>query len=276
MSKIRDENYFQVSGWMLNNLNLKGTMLEVYAIIYGFSQDGESYFTGSLQYLSDFTNTSKPTVIKALKELVEKGFLVKQEIEMNGVKFNKYKADLLVVKNLNGGSKETLPPSKESLTGGSKETLPNNKDINNINILNNNIKYIVEYLNQKAKTNYKPTTQKTIDCIKARFNENFTVEDFKVVIDKKCAEWMGTDMEKFLRPETLFGNKFEGYLNAKIIQKKPQKQNGFNNFKGRNYGDMQAFERMLLESQTRPQMVDDDPEWKAERDELVKTLKEAY
>ena len=209
MSKIKDENYFQVSGWMLNNLGLKGTALEVYAIIYGFSQDGESCFAGSLQYLSDFTNTSKPTVIKALKELVEKDFLIKQEIEMNGVKFNKYKANLQVVKKLYGGSKETLQ-------GGSKETLPNNKYINN----NTNIIYIVEYLNEKANTNYKPSTRKTIDCINARFTEGFTVDDFKTVIDKKCAEWIGDHkMEQYLRPETLFGTKFEGYLNAKTTKK---------------------------------------------------------
>ena len=51
--------------------------------------------------------------------------------------------------------------------------------------------------------------------IHARCEEGFTVDDFKKVIDKKCAEWMGTDWEKYLRPETLFGTKFEGYLNQK-------------------------------------------------------------
>lgn len=209
-SKIRDENYFQISGWMLNRLNLKGTALQIYSIIYGFSQDGESYFTGSLQYLSDFTNSSKPTVIKALKELVEKGYILKHEYLINGVRFNKYSANLLVVKNLNWGSKETLT--------GSKETLPNNKDINNIN---NKIIYIVDYLNKKANKKFKPTIDKTKSCIKARLDEGFTVEDFQIVIDKKCAEWLGDDkMAQYLRPETLFGTKFEGYLNAKTIVKK--------------------------------------------------------
>lgn len=145
-SKVRDDNYFQVSGWMLNHLNLKGVALQVFSIIYGFSQDGESCFTGSLQYLSDFTNSSKPTIIKAIKELVEKGYILKYENEMNGVKFNKYKANLLVVKNLNGGGKETLlGGSKESLPGGSKETLPNNKDTNNKSIIDKEIvKEVIE------------------------------------------------------------------------------------------------------------------------------------
>ena len=131
-SKIRDENYFQVSGWMLNRLGLKGTALLVYAIIYGFSQDGESSFTGSLQYLCDFTGATKPTVIKALKELAEQGYVLKTENQVNGVKFCTYQADLLVVKNLYWGSKETLPGGGKEITpGGGKETLPNNKSLDN-------------------------------------------------------------------------------------------------------------------------------------------------
>lgn len=86
---------------------------------------------------------------------------------------------------------------------------------------------IVSYLNEKAGTKYKATTAKTKSAIKARLSEGFTVDDFKTVIDKKCAEWIGDDkMEKYLRPETLFGTKFEGYLNAKVS--KQQKRIGAN------------------------------------------------
>lgn len=73
---------------------------------------------------------------------------------------------------------------------------------------------VISFLNEKAGTKYKPTSGKTQTLIRARMNEGFTLEDFKVVIAKKCAEWIGTDMEKYLRPETLFGTKFEGYLNS--------------------------------------------------------------
>ena len=84
---------------------------------------------------------------------------------------------------------------------------------------------VIEYLNSKAGTKYKPNSTKTKDLIKARQNEGFVIEDFYRAIDNKVAEWMGTDWEKFLRPETLFSNKFEGYLNqaikgAKASQKK--------------------------------------------------------
>jgi len=77
----------------------------------------------------------------------------------------------------------------------------------------NNIKYIVEFLNAKTASKYKHTSAKTQTLIKARFKDGFTLEDFKQVIETKTAQWLGTEMEKYLRPETLFGTKFEGYLN---------------------------------------------------------------
>ena len=79
----------------------------------------------------------------------------------------------------------------------------------------NNIIYsrIIEYLNSKTGKSYKSTTRKTQSLIKARIDEGFNEEEFFKVIDNKVSEWKGTEYEKYLRPETLFGNKFEGYLN---------------------------------------------------------------
>lgn len=74
---------------------------------------------------------------------------------------------------------------------------------------------VVAFLNEKTGAKYRASSQSTRRLIDARVNDGFTLEDFKTVISKKCAEWKGTDMEKYLRPETLFGTKFEGYLNAK-------------------------------------------------------------
>ena len=78
---------------------------------------------------------------------------------------------------------------------------------------------IIDYLNEKANTRYRSSSQKTKTLIHARFNEGFNLDDFKTVIDKKCKEWKGSDMEKYLRPETLFGTKFESYKNQTIIKK---------------------------------------------------------
>ena len=123
MSRVKDENYYQISGWMINRLNLKGIELQVFAIIYGFSQDGESKFTGSINYLCEWTGVSRPTIIKALKELTDKEFLVKETEVVTGVTFNHYRVNLPYVTNFTG--------SKETLLGGSKETLHYNDTIDN-------------------------------------------------------------------------------------------------------------------------------------------------
>jgi len=77
---------------------------------------------------------------------------------------------------------------------------------------------IIEYLNLKAEKNYRPNITKTQDLIRARGNNGFKLKDFKKVIDIKTEQWKDDPaMNKFLRPETLFGNKFEGYLNEKVM-----------------------------------------------------------
>ena len=95
-------------------------------------------------------------------------------------------------------------------------------------------KNVINYLNEKANKNYKSSTAKTKALINARAREGFELEDFKKVIDIKTREWKGSDMERYLRPETLFGTKFEGYLNESMIVKKStdgsRKANELNNF----------------------------------------------
>ena len=239
-SRINDNNYYVINGWMINRLRLKGVTLSAYAIIYGFSQDGENEFTGSLQYLCDFCGgVSKPTIIKALKELTESGLIIRREERINNILFTRYKINqnaicdflygskeiLPPVKNLNGDSKEILSGDGKNSLSGSKEILPNNKNINiNRNKEKENI--IIDYLNLKAGTRFKASSKATQQHINARLDEGFDVEDFKIVIDKKCAEWLGTDFAQYLRPVTLFGTKFEAYLNAPIYQRKTYGQSG--------------------------------------------------
>jgi phage replication O-like protein O len=86
------------------------------------------------------------------------------------------------------------------------------------NKTDNTIDTIINYLNDQSKKDYKSQTKKTRVLIKARLKEGFTIDDFKTVIDKKCAEWLDDPkMDQYLRPETLFGTKFEGYLNQRIL-----------------------------------------------------------
>lgn len=73
---------------------------------------------------------------------------------------------------------------------------------------------IIGYLNQKLNSRYRVQNKVTQKHIKARLADGFTIDDFITVIDKKYDEWYGTSMQQYLRPETLFGTKFESYLNA--------------------------------------------------------------
>jgi uncharacterized phage protein (TIGR02220 family) len=90
----------------------------------------------------------------------------------------------------------------------------------------------ISYLNSLASKNFKHTTKRTQDLINARIKEGFTLEEFKTVIDNKVHDWKGdAKMDKFLRPETLFSNKFESYLNETPIEpKKADKPKGNKDF----------------------------------------------
>lgn len=105
---MQNDNFVIIQGWMCNELKLKGNDLLVYALIYGFSQDCESEFSGGRKYIANTFNISLPTVDKALKNLVELNLIEKISTEHNGVLFVTYKVSLGVVKNLYGGSKESL------------------------------------------------------------------------------------------------------------------------------------------------------------------------
>ena len=100
MSRIKDENFYTVLGWMLNVLELKGNELIIFAIIYSFSQDGESEFTGSIKYLQDFANIkSHNTVLAALNTLVDKNLIIKRDYEKDNVHRVAYKGNYAQIQN---------------------------------------------------------------------------------------------------------------------------------------------------------------------------------
>ena len=89
-SKVRNENYITIQGWMVNELKLKGNELLIYAIIYGLSQVNGNKYIGSRQYLADWTNSTKQGVDKCLKSLLNKKLIDKQETYINNIKFVYY------------------------------------------------------------------------------------------------------------------------------------------------------------------------------------------
>ena len=243
MSYVNKNNYILIQGFMIKDLKLKGNELLIYAIIYGFSQLEGQVFSGSLQYLADWTNSTRRGIIKNLKSLLDKGYIQKEIKTINGVKkttywvvnkvhFNSEQSSQGYATEFTGVGNKVHRGSEQSSLGGSEQSSPNNIILNKLNNnlnnkINNNleekekikkekdISEIIDFLNQTIGTNYKTTTKKTIDLINARFKDGFNLEDFKKVISKKAKDWLGTEYEKYLRPDTLFGNKFESYLNQK-------------------------------------------------------------
>lgn len=217
MSAVKDNNFITIQGWMRNQLNLKGYELIVYALIYGFSQDGNSKFSGTRRYLAEWCGCSMRTVDNTLASLLAKKLLVKHEKYVNGIRMCDYTAT----------SPETA--TRQNDTQGPADTTTEHDTTEPQPLLNepqapaqtkepDPTEEVVNHLNRRAGTKYKPTTANTRKLVKARLKEGFTVEDMKLVIDKKCADWLNNpEMVKFLRPDTLFGTKFEGYLNARTI-----------------------------------------------------------
>lgn len=117
---------------------------------------------------------------------------------------------------------------------------------------------IVDYLNRKTNSHYRPTSKATRRLIKARYNEGFTDIDFKTVIDKKCAEWLQDgNMVQYLRPETLFGTKFEAYLNQPDTGPIPRRNFGNKLVrKATDWGQIQ--QQLQQQSQTVPQMTQEE------------------
>ena len=123
--------------------------------------------------------------------------------------------------NPNNAKQEPIPDIDHSSTSSKPDILSNSVEIPFSEIIN--------YLNKKAHRGYKPTTPKTREHIRARWNEGYTLDDFKRVIDVKVADWLGDDkMDKYLCPDTLFGTKFEKYLNQPMTKTKKGRLNDYN------------------------------------------------
>ena len=156
---VKPENYIVIQGFMLTDLHLKGTALLVYAIIYGFSQLDGQCFNASLRYLEEFTGSTKPSVINALKQLVDKGYITKSNVSIGGVPRVEYRSvDISPKINSKTNGKETLPEVVKKLYSGGKETLPNNIIYNINNNLNDNIKE--KYKRESAPQNTPETAKK--------------------------------------------------------------------------------------------------------------------
>ena len=207
---VKDKNFITMGKYHLKekemSLKAKGLLSQMLSL-----PDEWDY---SIKGLVKINKESYDSIRSALKELEQFGYLKRTQIQDKGkfvdVEYTIYE------KPITGN-----PITEKPITGN--QTQLNNKELNNnlIEEINNkenikrknDIEDIINYLNELCGTNYRTTTQSTLRHINARFNEGFTYKDFINVIINKTDEWLGTDMEKYLTPDTLFGTKFEKYLN---------------------------------------------------------------
>lgn len=143
MAELKDRNYISIQAFMVKDLGLKGNELITYALIYGFSQDGENYFRGSLTYIAEWLNCSKNTAYNIVKSLVDKGFLDKKEKEINKVKFCEYMA---IIPNEENKDKDLDRRTKNL------DTHTNNDDGGVQKSCTNNIKDNILNINSKANS----------------------------------------------------------------------------------------------------------------------------
>ena len=155
MRRIKNNNYYVTNGWMVNELGLNGRELQVYAIIYGFTQDEETEFNGSLNYIAEWLGTSnRVTVTRAINALIEKGLITKRQTLTNGVTNNFYKA--------------VIPPPPTKIKG-STET------VHNI--------YINKYINKDKDILLVETGEK-----EALKSEKIPYEQIKKLYNNTCTE----------------------------------------------------------------------------------------
>lgn len=178
--KIRRENYITIQGWMTTELGLKGNELLIYAIIYGFSQNNGNEFNGSLQYLADWTCTTKKSAFNNVNSLLEKGLIEKTEVFKGSAKYCTYKVTCQdpTVENVSNCRSKNYHGTVENFT------------TNNTNNNSNN--------NRKKKKEFTPPTLEEVEAYckerknnvdAKRFIDYYSVDDWKDKNGKPVRNW---------------------------------------------------------------------------------------
>ena len=189
---------------------------EILILLYRYSNFNTNiagYTVGQLVASSDkVLGLTTQKVRTILKNLEKKGYI---EFLTSGSKGKESTLKITIKQQLFNNNVTNISEQLQQVEGGKQQQSNNNvTTLSKKKEKDNNIySLVIDYLNKKANTNYRPTTKNTQSFINARVSEGYTVEDFKKVIDSKSKEWLNTGFEKYLRPATLFGSKFENYLN---------------------------------------------------------------
>lgn len=237
--------------YIIAPLDLTTEQREIYFLLYS-KMDFNTFKTKyTLQQLSDDSNPrlglTRKKISKIIKDFIEENLLIEMQ---KGTKGKPTIYEIIKIReqisNECETNKEQIGTNKKQINvensgvehcrGTNKEQIgTNRKQIRNKSVTPINDKEkekekdiiftVIEYLNEKAEKKFRKNTRNTIKDINARIKEGFTIEEFKMVIDNKVHDWKGKVTtypngdkfigDNYLRPETLFGNKFESYLNEK-------------------------------------------------------------
>ena len=218
--------------WLSTDLKV----MEKLVLVEIDSLDNEEGCFASNDHFSKFFSLSKNRCSEIIKSLEKKGYITIEYVYQQGSKAIS-KRVIKCVRKIDEGIREIDNPTRKTEEGYSEKCEDNNTSFSNTFNNTSNKKDIVEqsstapipyeeivqYLNQKTGKNFKSTSKATQRHIKARFTDGFVLDDFKQVIDNKCGDWLrDRKMKEYLRPETLFGTKFESYLNSKSTTAKPK------------------------------------------------------
>lgn len=209
---INDNNFCNIQGWMRTILNLSGNDLLVYAIIYGFSQDGNSYFSGSRQYLADWCGCTVRGITKNLENLVEKNLIIKEDFYINGVKMCKYQTNFNTLnqhrQEFTTSEHSSLPYEHSSLPyeHSSLNNIDNTKDNNIDNITNTKVlvdkpkqRQLVETLDEIVK----PKESRYDKCVR---------EINKFTDDTELNSQLTRYLQMRLQMGTIYVNQWKGLL----------------------------------------------------------------
>lgn len=211
----KNANYVVMNRTVLNDECLSWKAKGLHAYMLSMPDDWIFYNEELVKHSTDGIAVLK----NAIKELKQSGYLVRKPVKDEKGRILSWETHVFECPEVgfppSGESTDRETHSVENHPLLSTESLPNTEPLPFTDI---DIPYfeIIKHLNEKTNSKYRHQSKKTKDLIKARWNEGYNIEDFKTVIDKKTEEWIyDAKMVKFLRPETLFGTKFESYLNQK-------------------------------------------------------------
>lgn len=240
---MEEQSYFSIiPAEVIYSTEVSPNAKLIYGTLAGLSKaSGFAYASNGT--LAEWYQTSVRSISRWVSELENAGFIRTEDFDNNGrIQRRIFINNLLntpLDKNVQGGRQNFPPPTTKMSSPLDKNVHHINKTINKTNNKNimsgkpdqvdsklGQIKEIIDYLNTVTGSSYKYKTKKTKDLITTRLNEGFSVDDFKKAIDNKNRDWGNDDrMSEFLRPETLFSNKFEGYLNRKQVKRNGEQRN---------------------------------------------------